>query len=174
MHQKRGCNGAPAVCISLNDSALLVWLSGFPPQAFLVADFLDPVLSGCLLESNSNPFPGSALQTPHQHPAPPCPHRCTHLSGWGVQACGTDHLCRSHSVLPATDQWLHSPPVAPEAPLLSQLTSPLVRGLPWMREPPLPFSSPRHGHRSLPSSSHLPFPFFLSSYLVMQGSFLSF
>ena len=34
----------------------------------------------------------------------------------------------SHSVLPATDQLPHSPLIAPKAPLLSQLISPLVTG----------------------------------------------
>ena len=67
-----------------------------------------------------------------------------------------DHLCRSHSVLPATDQLLHSPAIAPEAPLLSQLP---VRGLLQMWEPLLSFSSPTRGTGSIP----LPFLFFFSS-----------
>ena len=54
-------------------------------------------------------------------PAPsPC---CTHLSGWDMQGCVKDHLCKSHSVLPATDQLLRSPLIALEALLLSQLIS---------------------------------------------------
>ena len=37
-------------------------------------------------------------------PAPsPCPYQWTCLSGWGVQSGDTDCLCRSLSVLPATN-----------------------------------------------------------------------
>ena len=169
---ERGCNGSPAPCKSLNNGASLLWRSGFPLQAFLVADFLTSIPSGCLRTVNRSLLPGSALQTPHFSTQPPYT-LATHLSGWGTQGCGEDHLCRSHSVLPATDRLLGSPPIAPKVPLLSQLISSLVRGLPRVREPHLTFSSPK-GCRSHPTSSPLPFPFFLSSYPVTQGSFLSF
>ena len=33
-----------------------------------------------------------------------------------MQCCGTDHLCRSHSVLPSTDQLLGSPPSPQSSP----------------------------------------------------------
>ena len=52
-----------------------------------------------------------------------------------------DCLCRSHSVLSATDWPFHPPPKASDAPLLLQLISPLVRGLPQMWEPLHCFSS---------------------------------
>ena len=135
-HRDRGCNGGSAPCASLNSGALLLWQSGFHPQAFSVAVFLSAILT-----ANSSPLP-SLLSKP-QVPAPsPHPHRWTHVSGWARQGCGMDCLYNSHSVLPATDQFLHSPPIAPEAPLLSQLISPPVRGLLQMQEPLFSFSTP--------------------------------
>ena len=125
----------------LNCGALLLWQSGFPPQAFPVVDFLPLVPSGCLFTANSSPPPGFALQSLHSSPQPPCGLGHTRPV-WGVQGCGTDHLCRSHSVLSATDQPFHSPLTASDAPFLSELISPLVMGLPWMREPLPSFSSP--------------------------------
>ena len=60
------------------------------------------------------------LPSKHHIPAPsPHAHWRTAVSGWGMQGCGKDHLCRSHSVLPATDRLLHSPMIAPETPLLT-------------------------------------------------------
>ena len=115
------------------------------------------------------------LSKPHVPTPRPCAHQWTLISGRGMQGCGTDCLCRSHSVLPATDQLLHSLPIASEAPLLPQLIFPQVSVLPWMQEPLLSFSYPTQGCRSHPASSPLLFPFsFPSSYPVMQGSFLSF
>ena len=112
------------------------------------------------------------LSKPHV-PAPrPCAHQRTPISGWGSQGCGTDHLCRSHSVLPATDQLLHSPPTAAEAPILSQLMSPLERVFPRCGNLSSPSAPSHQGRRSCPTSSPLPFPFFFPlSCLVMQGSF---
>ena len=97
--------------------------------------------SGCLLADNSSPLPGSALQTPCSSTQPPSAPADTRLR-LDMQGCGTDHLCRSHSVLPATDGLLHSPLIAPETPLLSQLISLPVRGLPQVWEPLVSFSSP--------------------------------
>ena len=82
-----------------------------------------------------------------------------------------DHLCRSrsHSVLPATDQLLYSL-IVHEAPLLSQLSPLLVRGLLWIREAFLSFSSPPE-FRSHLAFAPLPLPFSLSSYSVIWESF---
>ena len=44
-------------------------------------------------------------------PSPNAPWR-TPISGWGAQCHGTDHLCKSHSVLPDTD-WLLGSPLRP-------------------------------------------------------------
>ena len=73
-----------------------LWSSSFPsPQA--VSSQPTAVLS-----------PG-LLSKPHV-PAPrPCLHWQTHVSSWDMQSCDLDPLCRSHSVLPATDWLLHSP-----------------------------------------------------------------
>ena len=117
-------------------------------------------------------LPPGLLSNPHVPALSPRVHRQTHAPVWGTHACGTDRLCRSHSVPSATDQPFHPPLTASDAPLLSQVILPSVRGLPWMREP-LCFSFPE-GHRSCPTFCPLIFPFFLSSYPVMQASFLSF
>ena len=91
--------------------------------------------------------------------------RCMFQSGAGQAVAQTNFL--GHTVLSAKDQLFHPPPTASDSPLLSQLISLPVRGLPWMREPLLFLSSPQ-ACRSHPASSPLLFPFFfLSSYLVM-------
>ena len=69
-----------------------------------------------------------------------------------------DHLCMSHSVLPATD-WLLLSPLTPEAPFLSQLISLLVRRLPWIQEPLPSFSSP--------PEAQVPFHFLSSSFSLL-------
>ena len=65
------------------------------------------------LQRSSQPtavlLPGSTLQAPRCSTQPLCALVDT-VSGWGTQGCGLDHLCRSHSVLPAIDQLLGSPP----------------------------------------------------------------
>ena len=113
-----------------------MWISSLPsPQA--VSCQPTAVLSPGLLSKTHLPTP-----SPH-------PHWRTHVSGWGPQGWGMDHLCRSHSVLLATDWLLCPPPVALEAPLLSQLISPPVRGLPLIWESLLSFSSPLRGRGPL-------------------------
>ena len=82
------------------------------------------------------------LSNPHIPALSPCVHWQTHFPVWGVQGCGADHLCRSHSVLSATDQPFHLPPKASDVPLLSQLISLSVWSLPRVWEPLLCFSSP--------------------------------
>ena len=159
----------PCLCLSLSNGALLLWRSGLPPQAFLVVELLNPVPTGCLLTANSSPLPRSALQTPRSSTQPLCAPTDTHL-GLGHQGCGTDHLCRSQSVLPATDWLLHSP-LSPQSSPSVLADLPASEGLP----PSSPVPAPHHGLRSHPVSSPLPFPFFfLSSYPVTWGFFLSF
>ena len=55
------------------------------------------------------------LSQPHIPALSPAPHQWTCLRR-GTQGCGTDHLCRSHSVLPATDQLSRSPPSPRSSP----------------------------------------------------------
>ena len=52
--------------------------------------------------------PESALQTSVPAPSPHA-HWQIPVSGWDVRDCGPDHLCKSHSLLHATDQLLGSP-----------------------------------------------------------------
>ena len=103
-----------------------------------------------------SPYP---LSKPHIPSLSPRQLWWTPISGWGEQGCGTDHLYKSHSFLPATDQLLHFPPVAPEAPILCQLISLQVRGLPQVQEPVLSFSSHTPGGQVLSVSSFLLLPF---------------
>ena len=57
-------NGSPAPYTSVNNGALFLRWSWFPPQGFLVAEFITPIPSGCLLAVNSSPLPGFVLQIP--------------------------------------------------------------------------------------------------------------
>ena len=112
------------------------------------------------------------LSIPHVPTPSPCKYQWAHVPVWGMQGCGTYHLHKSHSVLSATDQLFHPPPRPSDAPLLSQLISP-SGGFPTCGN--LSSSAPHKGCRFHPTSSPLLFPFFfLSSYLVMWRSFLSF
>ena len=86
-------------------------------------------------------LPLGLFSNPHVPALRPHVHRWTHVPLWDAQGCGTDHLCRSYSVLSATDQLFHAPLTASDAPLLSQLISSSVRGLPQIQEPLLCFSS---------------------------------
>lgn len=63
----------------------------------------------------------------------PCPYWKTHISGWGMQICGMDHLCRTHKTgllyFPQTSYCalFQQPPKVPLLPLLNPLP---VEGLP--------------------------------------------
>lgn len=115
--EKESTMSAPSLCV--NSSTLLLWQSGFPSQAFLVADFLPP----SPLAISSHPtvvfFPG-LLFNPHITALSLHVHWQTHVPIWDMQGCSTDHLYKSHSVLSATDQLFHTPLTASDAPLLSQ------------------------------------------------------
>lgn len=78
-----------------------------------------------------SPLPEFVLQISSSSPHLP---QHTNVLGWGVQGYDTDHLCRSHFVLYATDLLLYSPSITLKVPLLSQLISSLVRGLPQVQE----------------------------------------
>ena len=95
-----------------------------------------------------------------QVPAPsPCAYRRTHVSGWDAHGCGMHCLCGSHSVLPATDRLLHSPPgLRSSTSVPADL--PTSEGAFPVQEPLLFFSFSLQGHRSRPACSPLPFPFF--------------
>ena len=94
-------------------------------------------------------------------PIPTFQHTALHaqwqayIPGLGVQCCGMDHLCRSHSILCTTDILFHSPLTAADAPLLSQLMSPSFEGISPDVGNFLSFQYPQ-GCRSHPISSSLP------------------
>ena len=134
-----------------------LWISSLPsPQAVSLQP--TALFSPGLLSKSQVPVPSPIL------------HWWMHVSGWGMQGCGTDYLCRSHCVLLVTDWLLHFPPIAPKASLLSQLISPPVKGLPWMQEPLLSFSSLPRGAGPFP----LPLLFLFSSFVLpsYMGIFL--
>ena len=85
------------------------------------------------------------LSNPHVPAPSPHVHWWTHIPVWGAQGCGTYCQCRSKSVLSATDWSFHPPLTASDAPLLSELISPLVRELLWTWEHPLFLSSNPRG-----------------------------
>ena len=138
---RRGCDGSSALHTSLKMAPHFYGSpSFFQEHSWLQSSSLPSPQAVCM-QSTAVLSPGP-LSKPHI-PAPnPCQHWWTPILGWGMQSCGTGHLCKSCSVLPATDQLLHFPPVVPEAPLLSQLISLLVRGLLQVWELLLSFSSP--------------------------------
>ena len=128
MCEERGCNGSPAP-VHHSTMALCSYVGlGFLNEHSQLwnSSLLSP--QAISSQPTTVPPPG-LLSTPtlFQPPAPMCTGK--YISGLGTQGCGKDYLCRSHSVLPATGQLLHSPPIAPKTPLLSQNISLLVRGL---------------------------------------------
>lgn len=65
------CNGSSTPCVSLNNSTLLLWLSGFFfLEAFPV--YLLPISSGCLLIVDGSLLPGFAHQFPYSSSQPSC------------------------------------------------------------------------------------------------------
>ena len=167
-----GYNGDLALCASLNIGATLLW---FPPQAFLVSDFLTPIPSGRLLTANSNPLPRLALQTPRSSTQPlsalvdTC-LRLWHAGLWHRPSVKVSLCPACHTLVGVLSS------NTPEAPLLFQQNSPLVRGFSWMREPLLSFSSPPpRGTSPIPLtllfSLLLSFilPFYAGNFLVLLG-----
>ena len=111
---------------------------------------------------------------PHAPAPSPRAHQWTHIPVWGMQCSCMDCLCRSHSVLSATDWPFHPPLTASDASLLSQLISPSVRGLPQMWEPLCCFSSPTGEQvlsHFLSSSFSLSFilPGYAGIFIVLSG-----
>ena len=150
--------------MSLNDGTLLPWQSGFFHTIRLrISSLLSPqavssqpraVLSLGLLPKPLVPAPSPRL------------HR-GHTSQAGARTVCVGLILSCHR--PGAAFSCKSPQSSPSVP--SDL--PAGEGVPRMQEPLLSFCCPSKGCRSRPTSSPL-FPFFLSSYPVMRGSFLSF
>lgn len=99
-----------------------LWIFSFPS--------LQAVLSTCIQQQSSPQLFCHRLCSSTQ-----CPRTLTDTSlRLGGTGCGTDHLCRSHFVLPAIDRLFHSPPTGPDDFLLSHPICPSTRGFPWMQE----------------------------------------
>ena len=155
------CLASIAVWVFLHKHSRL-WISSLPsPQTVSLQP--TAVLPAGLLSNQHVPAPN-----PHVHWQ-------THIPVCSMQGCGMDRLCRSRSVLSVTDWPFHPPLTTSDTPLLSQLISPSMRGLPWMREPLLCFSSLREvqSWSNFLSSSFPLLSFVLPSYvgifLVLSG-----
>ena len=128
-------------------------------------ELLTPVPSGCLFTANSCPFPGFTLQNPLSSTQPPS-QQVAQDPGRNVQSCGVDHVCSSYFVLPSTDHSLCSP-------LIPRRSFSVPDDFPIMRE--FFLSVGTSPHLQLPARlAGLFYFFFLSSYLVVRGFFLSF
>lgn len=122
-----------------------------------------PAASGCLSAADSVLSLGLSSET-QVSALSSCPHQWMHILGWGLQQRSRDPLC-SACCQSAAGCMLFSVSIAP---LLFQLISPLVKGLPRVLE--LCFFS-----CFLPGAQVPPpflFCFFLLSYPVMWRSFL--
>ena len=132
-------NGDPALCTWCFTS-VAVWASSASIPGCGAPHSPQAVSS----QPTAVPSPG-LLSKPHVLAPSPRVHLQAPVSGWGAQGgCGTDHLHRSHCVLPATDQLPGSP--------LSLQVSPSVPGdLPAHEEAsPVVATSP---HLHLPARS---------------------
>ena len=105
-------------------ASMAVWVSSTS-----ITNFLPPIPQAVSSQPTAVLASG-LLSNSHISTLSPCVHWQTYIPVWGTQGCGTDNLCRSYSVLSATDQLFHPRLIASDAPLLSQLISPSVRGLP--------------------------------------------
>jgi len=145
------CNGGPVPCVSLNNGILHLWWPVSLLQNFPVVEFPTPFFLECLLTETYVPSLSSVSKVHFSIPRPSL-YQETHNSGWGAQEGTTDQLHRSYSILPSTDWLVHSPPKF----LSFSVDSPSVRGLLWVWEPFLSFTSAP----SLQRSCSFPINFF--------------
>ena len=85
-------------------SAMVLWLSGglsFLNEHSLFWSSSFSSSQSVSSQAMSLPFLGLLSNPVFQHLVPVCTS-LTPVSGWGMQGYGTDHLCRSHSILHAT------------------------------------------------------------------------
>lgn len=117
---------------------------------------------------SSNLLPG--LLSKPQVPPPSVPHRPARVSRLGTQGCGSDPLCSCRSVLPAADGSLPSS----RSPWSSRDPADLCAGEgPFQDAGMSPLLQSPQEHRAHLTFSPF-FSFFPSSFLVTQGSSLSF
>lgn len=144
-------------------TSMVAWLSS---AKYPVVELPIPFLLECLLKATDVPSLSSVSKVHFSTPRPSL-YQETHNSGWDAQERSTDRVHRSYSILPSTDWLLHSPPKS----LSFSVDSPSVRGLLWVWEPFLSFTSAP----SLQGSCSFPIDFFLSFILTScVGFFLSF
>ena len=153
MPEERGCNGGPTLCTSLNSGALLLCQSRLPHSHPLS---LSPH------GQQQSPPRVCSLNPMFQPPAPMCTSRRLSQAGPRRAVARTTFIGLTLSCLPQTG--CCSLLQAPESPLLSQLMSPQVRGLPQVWAPLLTFSS-------LPGAQ-VPSCFLSSSFPLLLSSVL--
>ena len=103
-----GYNGRPTPSMPLNSSAFILGDQGFTQK--LSWSWSSLLLS--LQSVSSHPtavLSQGSLSKPHFPARSPSLYQETHGSGWGAWGCSMDCEHRSYSVLPSTDQLLHSP-----------------------------------------------------------------
>ena len=124
-------------------------------------NFLPTSPSGCLLTAKSSPPPHPGLlSNPHFPPLSPRVHQQTHFPVWGMQGCGMDHLCRSHSVLSAQTGLFTLLPQPQKLPFCPILFPHQCGGFPGCRSLSSASAAPPSSADPIP----LPFLFFFPSF----------
>ena len=154
MRGERGCNGSPTppfmhlLTMALHFHGRSGLLLGTAPFGAV------PHSSPFTLFPQPTSVLSLGLSSRPRDPAPsPRPYQWMRVSDWGVQGSGRDRLCRSVSVVPATNQLLHSP-----LSLFCSLSVPgdlpsAERASQGVKTFPLFQLPPYQGHRSCPSTS---------------------
>ena len=134
VHGERGCNAPhlPHLLCLLNNGTLLLWFSGLLPGTFPIVEFLIPSPQAVSAQP-STVLSLDLLSKLHVLALSLCPCQQPHASGWDTQGCGMDHLCRSHSVFPNTDWFLHSP-LGSESSLAVPADHPTSKDVLWVQK----------------------------------------
>ena len=124
----RDCNGSYIPSAPFNNDTVLLWCPALFPQTFPVVELLTPILAGCLFTAN-NCLSLCPLSKPHVPAPSPSPHQQATAQAGACRAAEWNiHVGLNLSYLSQTSCCAFLQ--APEAPLLSQLICPMVRGLP--------------------------------------------
>ena len=132
-HGERDCNAPhPHLLCLFNNCTLLLWFSGLPPGTFPIVEFLIPSPQAVSTQP-ATVLSLDLLSRLHLLALSLCPRQQPHASGWDTPGCGMNHLCRSHSVLPDTDWFLHSP-LGSESSLSVPADFPTSKDVLWVQK----------------------------------------